>query len=119
MVTAQQVRKLMTLVKTEKNVSLAAAKAGMCEKTARKYVHSGKLPSESKPPHRWRTRADAFEEVWEVWEEVARLLAANPGLEAKTVFEDVQRRYPERFADGQWRTLQRRVKRWRALAVKP
>jgi hypothetical protein len=38
----------------------------------------------------------------------------NPGLEAKTVFERLQRIYPGRFADGQLRTLQRRVKWWRA-----
>lgn len=112
MVTDQQVRKVMTLIKTEKNLSLAAVKAGMCAKTARKYVRSGKLPSESKGPHGWRTRADAFEEVWA---EVAGLLERNPGLEAKTLFADLQRRYPERFGDGQLRTLQRRVKRWRAL----
>ena len=39
----------------------------------------------------------------------------NPGLEAKTLFDDLQRRFPGRFADGQLRTLQRQVKRWRAL----
>ena len=31
------------------------------------------------------------------------------------MFADLQRRFPGRFADGQLRTLQRRVKRWRAL----
>jgi hypothetical protein len=31
------------------------------------------------------------------------------------LFEEVQRRYPDRFADGQLRTLQRRVKVWRAI----
>ena len=34
---------------------------------------------------------------------------------SKTLFEDLQRRYPGRFADGLLRTLQRRIKRWRAL----
>jgi len=37
-----------------------------------------------------------------------------PGLEAKTLFEALQRQYPGRFADGQLRTLQRHIKRWRA-----
>jgi hypothetical protein len=46
-------------------------------------------------------------------------LEINPGLEAKTLFEDLQRRYPGRFADGQLRTLQRRVKAWRALEGPP
>ena len=112
MVTDQQVRKLMKLIKTEKQLSSAAAKAGMCEKTARKYLRSGKLPSESVAPHSWRTREDPFAEVWE---EVRVFLKDNPGLEAKTLFAELQRRYPGRFPDGQLRTLQRRVKTWRAL----
>lgn len=112
MLTDQQVRKLMKLVKTEKSLSSAAAKAGMSEKTARKYVRSGKLPGESAAPHTWRTREDPFAEVWE---EVRPFLEDNPGLEAKTLFEHLQRCYPGRFQDGQLRTLQRRVKAWRAL----
>jgi len=49
-----------------------------------------------------------------VWEEVRQQVEANPGLEAKTLFEALQRKYPGRFADGQLHTLQRRIKRWRA-----
>ena len=63
--------------------------------------------------HDWRTRPEPFAEVWPDLEEQLRL---NPGLEAKTLFEELQRRYPGRFPDGQRRTLQRRVRRWRALA---
>ena len=59
----------------------------------------------------WRTRPDPFAEVWPELEEQLQL---NPGLEAKTLFADLQRRFPGRFADGQLRTLQRRVKQWRA-----
>jgi hypothetical protein len=112
MVTNQQVRYLMKATKTEKTLSLAAAKAGMDEKTARKYRRSGRLPSEMKQPHTWRTRPDPFEEVWE---EIRAKLEDNPGFEAKTLFDDLQRRYPGRFSDGQLRTLQRQVKVWRAL----
>ena len=112
MVTDQQVRKLMKHVKNGDTLSLAAAKAGMGEQTARKYLRSGKLPSESAAPHTWRTREDPFGAVWD---EVAAMLDVNAGLEAKTLFADLQRRYPGRFADGQLRTLQRRVKVWRAL----
>lgn len=71
----------------------------------------GRVPSELPPARRWRTRSDAFAEVWG---EIRLLLEGNAGLEAKTVFEYLQRRYPGRFADGQSRTLQRRVKGWRA-----
>lgn len=99
-----------------KNLAAAAAKADMDEKTARKYRALGKLPSEIKVDHTWRTREDPFIEVWE---EVKGKLEINPGLEAKTLFEDLQRRYQGRFADGQLRTLQRRVKIWRALEGPP
>ena len=112
MVTNQQVRRLFKLMHTEATGYIAAAKAGMDEKTARKYVKAGRLPSELMTEHTWRTRTDPFEAHWE---EVRENLAENPGLEAKTLFEDLQRRFPDTFSDGQLRTLQRRVKRWRAL----
>lgn len=102
----------MELLGKGKGVSASAAKADMDEKTARKYRALGKLPSEVKVDHSWRTRGDAFAEVWD---EVKEKLKINQGLEAKTLFEDLQRRYPGQFADGQLRTLQRRVKIWRAL----
>ena len=80
----------------------------MDAKTARKYRRLGKLPSEVNTMDRdWRTRADPFAEVWP---EIQEQLPLNPGLEAKTLFADLQRRFPGRFADGQLRTLQRRLK---------
>jgi hypothetical protein len=99
------------LVQTEKNFGIAAIKAGMDEKTARKYRKLGKLPSELENPHKWRTRKDPFEDVWH---ETKSMLETNAGLEAKTIFEHLQRRNPGQFADGQLRTLQRRIKVWRA-----
>jgi len=115
-VTDRQVRRLMEMLGKGKNLAAAAAKADMDEKTARKYRALGKLPSEIKVDHTWRTREDPFIEVWE---EVKGKLEINPGLEAKTLFEDLQRRYQGRFADGQLRTLQRQVKIWRALEGPP
>ena len=116
MVTDQQVRRLFKLIQTEKNFGIASMKAGMDEKTARKYRRHGKLPSELKQEHTWRTRKDPFEDVWEG---MKSMLEINPGLEAKTLFEDLQRRHPGRFADGQLRTLQRRLKNWRAIEGPP
>jgi len=112
MVTDRQVRMLMKLINEEETLAAAAAKAGMDEKTARRWRDCGMFPSESKVDHTWRTRPDPFEDVWE---EVRARLAVNPGFEAKTLFEDLQCRYPERFSDGQIRSLQRRIKAWRAL----
>lgn len=97
----------------------AALKAGMSPNTARKYRAAGQLPSEirnAQPPRPWRTREDPFTAVWE---EVQSLLEVNPGLQALTLFQELQRRYPGRFEDGQLRTLQRKVKAWRAVAGPP
>jgi Mu transposase, C-terminal domain len=93
-------------------LSVLAAKAGMCEKTARKYLRLGKLPSQLKSPRNWRTRPDPFADVWP---EMEKQLEAAPELEAVTLFEDLERRYPGRFQPGQLRTLQRRLRVWRAL----
>jgi hypothetical protein len=41
-------------------------------------------------------------------------LSESPGLEAKTLFEMLQELRPGAYGDGQVRTLQRRVKEWRA-----
>lgn len=83
----------------------------MDRKTAGKYRDLGRLPSEVAQPHTWRTREDPFEEVWA---EVHEQLEVSPGLKAKTLFEWLERKYPGRFEEGQLRTFQRGVKRWRA-----
>jgi hypothetical protein len=95
-----------------KRLNIAAAQAGMDEKTARKYLRAGKLPSEMKGEHTWRTREDPFAELWS---EARGFLEMNEGLEAKTLFEHFQRSYPGQYADGQLRTFQRKVRQWRGL----
>ena len=113
MITDAQLRKLRRLDYQGAAKELAAAKAGMDPKTACKYRRLGKLPSEVKIMDRdWLTRLDPFAEVWPQMQEQLQL---HPGLEAKTLFADLQRRFPGRFADGQLRTLQRRCREWRAL----
>jgi hypothetical protein len=111
MVTDQQIRRLYKLLNTEPTQQIAADKAGIDVKTARKYASERRLPSEMKKERHWRTRPDWFKPVWAGIEEQLR---ANPGLEAKTIFASLQRQQPERFADGQLRTLQRKIKQWRA-----
>ena len=92
-------------------IGRAAMKADMDRKTARKYVAAGRLPSELVTPRDWRTRPDPFETAWA---EVEVRLRDTPALEAKTLFEMLRSEDPARFEDGQLRTLQRRVRRWRA-----
>ncbi len=100
------------MLQNEKTLASAAAKADMDEKTARKYKRLRMLPSEVKKPHTWRTRKDPFDSVWE---HVSSLLGVNSGLFGKTIFQYLQREYPGKFADGQIRTLQRKIKNWRAI----
>ena len=92
-------------------VGLAAMRAGLDRKSARKYVRGGKLPSELVEPRNWRTHEDAF---LEHWPELEVMLADSPAFEAKTLFEVLVGKYPGRYEEGQLRTLQRRVKSWRA-----
>ena len=116
MVTDQQVRRLFEMDAEGVPKETAAAKAGMDPKTARKYRKAGKLPSEMKKAHTWRTRKDPFGEVWPWCEEQLEL---NPSLQATTLFRALQRRHRGQFQDGQLRTLQRRVRKWRATAGPP
>ena len=111
-----QVIKLRQLLGEGMPLYRAAWKVGMDAKTAQKYRDSDRLPSESWTPKTWRTREDPFQEVWP---ELHDRLVLNPGLQAKTLFEDLQRRFPGRFPDGQLRTLQRKIKAWRATHGPP
>ncbi len=64
MVTDQQILRLRSALNKGMSLSLAAAKADMDRKTARKYRRLGKLPSEGSMEHTWRTREDPFDGVW-------------------------------------------------------
>ena len=113
MVTDRQVKRLWRALASRTSLEQAADKANMDEKTARKYRQLGRLPSEVAPQRTWRTRQDQFVEFWP---EVFQQLQEAPGLEAKTLFEWLQRKYPSKFDDSQLRSFQRGVKRWRATA---
>lgn len=106
-----QVRMLMEEMSKHGRVGRAAMKADVDRKTARKYVTAGAMPSSMSKARTWLTRANPFDDVWH---EVEELMVGEPGLDAKTVFEVLQSRHPGRFVDGQVRTLQRHVRRWRA-----
>ena len=106
-----QVRRLMEEMSKHGEIGQAAMKADMDRKTARRYVATGKLPSEMKRPRWWRTRPDPFAEDWPA---VAAMLVETPGLEALTVLELLIAKQPDRYNETHLRTLQRRIRRWRA-----
>ena len=98
MTTDEQVRILIKELEKGRPLTTAAAKAGMSRPTARKWRDSGK--------RRHRTRKDPLAGVWE---EAEGLLEQDPGLQAKTVFEELRGRHPGCLEAGQLRTFQRRV----------
>lgn len=113
MVTDEQVRLLRKKRMIGKTLEAAAAAAAMTEKTARKWER-GLLPSATKTPRTWRTRPDPFVEVWAAEIEPLLIEDKEGKLEAKTLFEELCRRKPDTFEAGQLRSLQRRVREWRA-----
>jgi len=114
MVTDAQVRLLRQKMTEGRTQEAAAAAAGMSQRSARKW-QKGSLPMECKKNRSWRTRVDPFEEVWE--SEVVPLLVADKEskFEATTVLAELQRKHPGKYGSEHLRTLQRRMRDWRAL----
>jgi hypothetical protein len=111
MVTDKQVRRLRMSYKRTGSVCKAAAQAEMDEKTARKYIRSKAMPSQIASEHTWRTRPDPFAQDWPA---IVTMLSASPRLQATTVFAWLSREFPGRYQSGQLRSLQRRIRLWRA-----
>lgn len=66
---------------------------------------------EPRPGRWWRTRKDPFAEVWPV---LLGWLEGRPDMEAKEMLKGLQASGCGSYSDGQLRTLQRRVRVWRA-----
>lgn len=111
MVTDQQVRRLRDMIEEGERLYKAADRSGMDEKTARKYLRLGKLPSECRSSHSWRTRTDVYKDVWP---EVEEILQRDARIQAKAIFEHLSRKFEGQFQEGQLRTLQRQIKVWKA-----
>lgn len=110
--TQKQIRALFKYSKTLSQEA-AAAKAGMSLRTARKYIKAGTVMLSEKKEWKWRqTHKDAFESVWS---EIESMLDTDAGLQSQTLMQWLIDRYPEQFNWSQVRTLQRRIRRWRAL----
>lgn len=114
MVTDMQVRLLRRKLREGKPQEAAAAAAGMSVRSAGRWQR-GPLPGESSPARHWRTRKDPFADVWD--RELVPLLEADKDgeLQATTLVEFLDQRYPGRFGPRHLRTLQRRMRDWRAL----
>jgi Mu transposase, C-terminal domain len=109
-VTDAQVKLLRRLLQEGASLRRAALKTDMDGKSARKY-RAGALPSEARRPHTWRTRVDPLADVWP---ELAALLQTEPSLMAKTLWDWLQQTHPSQYAASVRRTLERRVRQWKA-----
>ena len=103
-------------IRKNKSQALAAAKAGISERSARRIDVVAVLPSQN-PRRYWSSRANPFADVWDA--EVVPLLKAAPTLMAVTLLRKLQDDHPSRFPDGMLRTLQRHLRKWRALQGRP
>ena len=90
-----------------------AARAGFSERTARRIEGDPRLPSQRRRERR-RTVPDPLSEVWE--RDLMPILEREPAVQAVTLLRHLQMSGPERFPDDSVRrTLERRVREWRAL----
>ena len=99
MVTGQQIRRLRQKLMEGKTQEAVAAAAGMSVRTARSWQH-GPLPWEGRTSRAWRTRPDSFASIWS--EAVEPLLQRDRErvLQATTVLEWLEERYPGTVQPG-------------------
>jgi hypothetical protein len=110
--TDQQVRVYIN-DRVHRSQRIAAARAGFSERTARRIDADPRLPSQRKP-RRGRTVTDPLEAVWEPV--LLTILQRDPAVQAVTLLRHLQMTDPDRFPDDRVRrTLERRVRDWRAL----
>ena len=111
-INAKQVDIYMTSRKSNNTQVLSSAKAGLSERSGRAIEHGKREDPRHKVRH-WRTRKDPLHNAWQ--NELAPMLKQSPSLQAITLLEYLQGQYPGQYSDKLLRTLQRRVKQWRAL----
>lgn len=97
------------------SIAVAAARAGISTATAYRIANDPRLPSQKQEP-RGRRRPDPLAEIFD--SEVVPLLQSSPGIRPIAIFEEMQRRHPE-LPDHVRRTLERRIRSWRALNGPP
>ena len=109
-VTDHQMRLFMKHRSTDP-IPVAAARAGFSAATGYRMAQDPRPPSEKHTP-RERRRPDPLVEVFDT--EVVPMLEASPGLRPVAILEELLRRHPGLSA-GIRRTLERRIRQWRAL----
>ncbi len=94
------------------NTAVSAAKASFSTATGYRIENDPRLPSQKRAP-RGRRRPDPLAEIWDA--EAVPILKAAPGIRAIAVFDEIRRRHPGLNPNVR-RTLERRMRTWRAVA---
>lgn len=110
-ITDQQVEIYMKNRKAGYKQITAAAKAGISERSGRNIEHGRRKSILTS--HNWTTRRDPLQGAFE--KDLLPLLEQNPKITPITLLEELQRLHPDKYTDQVLRTLQRRVKKWKAL----
>ncbi len=111
-ITNQQVEIYMNARTHGHTQATSVAKAGFSERSAHGIEHNKRVDPSLKLRH-WRTRKDPLGTLWE--SEILPMLETAPTLQPITLLEYLQTKYPDDCPDSLLRTLQRKVKKWRAL----
>jgi hypothetical protein len=109
-ITDQQVRLFMQHRKSQTQ-TVAAAKAGISERSARRIDQQTHQPV--KQERNWRTREDPLAEVWDSI--VLPLLKSSSELTPVGIFDHLCEHHTDQFDPRARRTLERRIGRWRQL----
>jgi hypothetical protein len=109
-ITQQQESLYMSKRQQGKSQETASAKAAISERSGRR-MEKGERHSVPGERH-WRTREDPLEAIWET--ELVPLLEQEPRLTGLTLWEYLDDHHSGQFPYQVLRTLQRRVKHWKA-----
>ncbi|MCP3128062.1 IS21 family transposase [Shewanella sp. KJ2020] len=109
-ITHQQVTIYMRHRKRHSQV-IAAAKAGISERSARRIDKQNEQQTSNK--RQWRTRKDPLEAIWESI--VVPLLQDDETLMPVGIFDHLCEFHTDKFSPSSRRTLERRIHKWRAL----
>jgi len=104
-----------TVPKSSRNGSNTHKELSSLDNTNRIYRNNKRSGKYHLVKHSWVTRPDPFKDIKD---EIINAFQLNPNLDAKSLFQTIQMKYPGRFKNGQLRTLQRRIKELRMEQIK-
>jgi len=108
----RQMRVFMTLRITHTQ-QISAAKTGISIASARRIDRDPQAARASREPRDYRTRVDPLASIWD--EDIVPLLLASSALRPVTIYNELRRRFPDQIGDALRRTIERRIRAWRAI----